>query len=127
GAVAYFLLSGSPPFTGSTAIEIYARQRRGSPPPPAGPDGQSAPPELCALVLECLSFKPEARPGSASELRMRLSACRVEPWSEALAARWWREQAPAVEAAARAAREAAGEAGTITTGSRRLAPIRRRE
>ncbi|MGH9399267.1 MAG: CHASE domain-containing protein, partial [Thermoanaerobaculia bacterium] len=42
GAVAYFLLSGSPPFTGSTAIEIYARQRRGSPPPPAGPDGQSA-------------------------------------------------------------------------------------
>jgi CHASE1-domain containing sensor protein len=125
GAVAYFLLSGSPPFTGATAIEIYARQRRGAPPPPSGPN-EPMPPELSALVLECLAFKPEARPASARELRARLIACAgVPPWTEAMAAAWWAERGPAVEAAAQAARDAAGEAGTITTGARRLAPVER--
>ena len=124
GAVAYFLLSGSPPFTGATAIEIYARQRRGAPPPPSGPEGE-VPPELSALVLECLAFKPEARPASARQLRERLKACPgVLPWTEAMAAAWWAERGPAVEEAARAARDAAGDAGTITTGARRLAPVR---
>jgi CHASE1-domain containing sensor protein len=127
GAVAYFLLSGSPPFTGATAMEIYARQRRGAPPPPSGPN-EPVPPDLSALVLECLSFKPEARPGSARELRARLTTCAdVLPWTEAMAGAWWAERGPAVEAAARAARDAAGDAGTITTGARRLAPARERD
>jgi serine/threonine protein kinase len=122
GAVAYFLLSGNAPFTGATAIEIYARQRRGAPPPPSGPKGP-VPPDLSALVLECLAFKPEARPVSALALRARLMACSgVVPWTEAEAQAWWAETGPAVEAAARAARDSAGEAGTITTGARRLAP-----
>ena len=118
GAVAYYLLSGSPPFTGATAIEIYARQRRGAPPPPSGPN-EPVPEELSALVLECLAFKPEARPASARELRARLTACPgVSPWTEAMAEAWWNDRGPVVEAAARAARDAAGEAGTITTGAR---------
>jgi CHASE1-domain containing sensor protein len=126
GAVAYFLLCGSPPFTGATAIEIYARQRRGSPPPPSG-GNEPVPPELSAIVLECLAFKPESRPASARELRARLTACAgVTPWTEAMAAAWWEERGPAVEAAAHAARDAAGDAGTITTGARRLAPDRDR-
>ncbi len=126
GAVAYFLLSGTSPFSGATALEIYARQRRGPPLPPVGPK-EPVPPALSALVLECLAFKPEARPASARELRSRLTACAgIPPWTEAMAEAWWKERGPAVEAAARAARDAAGDAGTITTGARRLAPVRER-
>jgi serine/threonine-protein kinase len=122
GAVAYFLLTGSPPYTGATAIEIYARQRRGPPPPPAGPGGRAIAPELAELILECLAFKAEARPASAREIARRLESCPgVETWTEELAFSWWAERSPTVEAAARAAREATGEAGTITTGARRLA------
>ena len=126
GAVGYYLLSGSPPFPGTTALEIYARQRRGAPPPPSERANRPLPPALEALILECLCFKPEARPGSVRALGQQLEACSgVEPWTEAMALAWWNERGPSVEAAARAAREATGEAGTITTGSRRLAPARR--
>ncbi len=125
GAVAYFLLTREPPYTGSTALEIYAHQRRGPPPSPSGAAGIPIPPALAELVLACLAFKPETRPASAREVAGRLDACAgVDSWTEETAFAWWAERGAAVEIAARAARAAAGEVGTITTGSRRVAPVR---
>jgi CHASE1-domain containing sensor protein len=123
GAVAYFLLSGELPFHGATAIEIYARQRRGPPPPLSRSAGPPVPQELEELIFECLEFSQEKRPATAREVSRRLSSCPVEPWTEAMALTWWEERGPAVLEAARAAGDLVTP-GTITTDSRRLAPAR---
>jgi serine/threonine-protein kinase len=124
GCVAYFLLSGEMPFVGSTAIEIYARQRRGPPAPLSGRAGLSVPRELEELIFECLEFSPEKRPAAVRDVARRLSACTgVPPWTEAMALAWWQERGPAVLEAARAAGDVVTP-GTITTDSRRLAPAR---
>ena len=125
GAVAYFLVSGEMPFTGATAIEIYAHQRRGPPPPLSGREGLQVPTGLEELIFECLSFTPEKRPATARDVQRRLSTCEgIEPWTEEMALAWWQERGPAVLEAARAAGDLVAP-GTITTGSRRFAPARR--
>ena len=124
GCVAYFLLSGEMPFVGATAIEIYARQRRGPPPPLSGRPGLSVPRDLEELIFECLAFSPEKRPAAVRDVARRLSAsAQVRPWTEAMALSWWQERGPAVLEAARAAGDVVTP-GTITTDSRRLAPAR---
>jgi len=124
GCVAYFLLSGEMPFVGATAIEIYARQRRGPPPPLSGRPGLSVPRDLEELIFECLAFSPEKRPAAVRDVARRLSAsAEVRPWTEAMALSWWQERGPAVLEAARAAGDVVTP-GTITTDSRRLAPAR---
>jgi eukaryotic-like serine/threonine-protein kinase len=120
GCVAYFLLSGEMPFVGSTAIEIYARQRRGPPPPLSDRASLAVPRELEELIFECLAFTPEKRPATARDVARRLSSSPgVEPWTEAMALAWWQERGPT----ARAAGDVVSP-GTITTDSRRLAPAR---
>jgi hypothetical protein len=57
--------------------------------------GASVPPELDALVLQCLAKKPNDRPHSAAELRAALARVPCPaPWTQERAAEWWRERAP---------------------------------
>ncbi|HKU43443.1 MAG TPA: serine/threonine-protein kinase [Polyangiales bacterium] len=90
GAVAYYLLAGVEVFDGKSVVEVCAQHLHEAPKPFAQ-RGVSVPAALEALVLACLEKEPEARPQSASELRRRLEACRVEPWDADTARTWWIE------------------------------------
>lgn len=73
GAMAYELLSGSPPFRASSAVRLIAAHMTEVP-----RDLQEIRPELspqlCALVMACLAKEPGGRPQQASELVRALQA-----------------------------------------------------
>jgi len=90
GAVAYYLLAGVAVFNGKSTVEICG-QHLHQEPEPLSARGVAIPAELEAIVLACLSKKPDRRPQSADELRRRVEACTVEPWDSERARNWWRE------------------------------------
>jgi serine/threonine protein kinase len=95
GAVAYFLLTGSPPFTGTNLVEVCGKHLHATPEPPSSRVSTSIPPALEALVLECLAKSPAERPQDAFVVAARLRACAdVTPWPPDEAERWWKERAP---------------------------------
>ncbi len=94
GCVAYFLLTGAPPFGGTTALEVFAKHMHGEPEPPSR--RCSVPAALEALILECLAKDRERRPDSARTLRKRLDACGLDPWTDDDARGWWSERGTAL-------------------------------
>jgi serine/threonine-protein kinase len=74
GAVAYFLLTGQPPFVRESAVQTLAAHLAESvlPPDRLRPD---LPNDLQAVVLRCLEKAPEQRYDNASELEHALAAC----------------------------------------------------
>jgi CHASE1-domain containing sensor protein len=106
GAVGYFLLTGSSPFPGRTAIEVFKLERQGPPPPLAKAAKCPVPPALEDALHRCLSFERGDRPSSAEELDGILEACNVEPvWTTAQAKAWWRDRGRAALKAAAAEHE----------------------
>ncbi len=94
GAVAYFLLTGTPVFSGRGALEIIHHHLQTLPESPSKRLGKPVPPKLEALVLSCLSKDPDERPESARAFADALHACDdVPPWDELDARRYWRERA----------------------------------
>jgi serine/threonine-protein kinase len=82
GAVGYFLLTGHPPFSGKTIVEIAAHHLHTVPVSPSERLGKPVPPKLEALILRCLAKRPEDRPRNGAELARLLEACMDEsPWS----------------------------------------------
>jgi len=116
GAVGYFLLTGRSPFPGRTAIEVFARERQGPPPPIADSGVPPVPEALEAAIRRCLSFDRDRRPDSADELDAILESCRVPGWTREQAKAWWREKGPVALAAARAERQEGVRA--LSVGSR---------
>ncbi|MGE5277088.1 MAG: serine/threonine-protein kinase [Acidobacteriota bacterium] len=95
GAVAYYLLTGTPVFEGRP-IEVIQSHLQKAPQPPSARLGRPLPAKLERLVLECLEKDPSLRPESADALADRLAACNdVEPWNPELARRWWSRRAAA--------------------------------
>lgn len=82
GAVGYFLLTGAPPFDGRSVVEVCSRHVHEAPVPPGERLGRALPAALEELVLRCLAKRPEERPPSARELRARLLALGLPPWTE---------------------------------------------
>ncbi|HEU4576727.1 MAG TPA: serine/threonine-protein kinase [Polyangiaceae bacterium] len=72
GALGYFLLTGVPPFSGRTLVEVCSQHVHSQPLPPSRRLGVSVPAQLEALLLECLDKAPERRPRSAAALQARL-------------------------------------------------------
>ena len=92
GAVAYYLLTGTPVFNGRP-IEVIQSHLQATPQPPSARLGRPLPAKLERVVLECLEKDPSLRPESADALADRLAACDdVEPWNPERARRWWRER-----------------------------------
>lgn len=91
GGVGYYLLTGTPMFTG-TLMEVCTRQLHEKPEPPSNRLGQRVPPDLEEIVLACLEKDPDCRPTSARELATALRECDLPPWTEAQAQSWWRER-----------------------------------
>jgi hypothetical protein len=90
GAVGYFLLTGTPVFTGKTLTELYMKHVRAVPDPPSVRLGRPVSPGLEGLILRCLVKDPQDRPPGTRALADELD--RLEPaggWTRADAEAWW--------------------------------------
>ena len=73
GCIAYELITGSAPFTGTPNDVIRAHLTIEAPPPSAVRPDTGIPPELDAIILRCLVKQPEARVQSAADLYAALT------------------------------------------------------
>ena len=88
GAVGYFLLTGTAPFSGRNAVEVCAHHLHTAPVPPSTRSSRPIPRELETLILECLEKDPTKRPPSAAslEIAFRRIASALETECDAIAA-----------------------------------------
>ena len=94
GCVAFWLLTGKTVFDAPNLMALLMQHATKTPDAPSTYDA-TIPPEMDALVLQCLAKKPEDRPRDAMELREKVAAIPLhEPWSETLAFAWWDEHLP---------------------------------
>jgi serine/threonine-protein kinase len=90
GAVAYFLLTGQPPFVRETVMELLIAHANDpvTPPREHRPD---IPHDLEAVVLRCLDKNLDKRFADAESLEKALASCSCAgEWTEEMAAEWWR-------------------------------------
>ncbi len=91
GAVAYYLLTGRPPFEGDDGLAVLIAHARD----PVTPPSRLRPgiPEcLERVVMICLAKDPAERYPDAASLERALGACAsAGNWDQELAARWWRD------------------------------------
>jgi len=113
-AVGYFLLTGRPPFSGGTILEICGHHLYTAPARPSEQLGRALPSELERVLLHCLEKEPAQRPASARELAEALLACRDVPtWSSEQARHWWDLQRPAIAALKQRTHDASMRASTL--------------
>jgi serine/threonine-protein kinase len=123
GALAYALLTGAPPFTGRTVVEVCAHHLHSTPAPPSARAPRPVPADLEAVVLRCLEKQPEARFASARALRLALEACQdAGRWTEADAEAWWERHGAAVQAH----RKARGSVSSLSATQTLLMDLRGR-
>jgi serine/threonine-protein kinase len=115
GAVAFFALTGRPPFQGKTLGQLLAAHL--SEPSPALTDLRpEVPADLAAVVARCLVKGKSDRFPSVSDLARALGQCEcAADWSAERAAEWWceflrRREEAKVEAEVRKRAAASGEA-----------------
>ena len=90
GALAYYLLTGAPPFVCPSTVRTLAAHLYEPALPLTGrrPD---VPSDLEAVVLRCLAKNPSDRFPDARSLEEALAACRIAgEWTAGEAASWWR-------------------------------------
>jgi serine/threonine-protein kinase len=93
GAVAYFLLSGRPPFVHDTPMRTLAAHIC-EPVTPFEQIGALVPADLAAVVYRCLDKEPARRFADADELEQALAGCAcADRWDRRRAAAWWGERA----------------------------------
>ncbi len=94
GAVAYYLLTGRPPFEGEDGLAVLIAHARDPVIPPSRlrPD---IPEDLEQVVLRCLAKDPAGRFADARSLERALAECACAgDWDQESAARWWRGANP---------------------------------
>ena len=125
GAVAYFLLTGQPPFSGASIVEVCAAHLH-TPPRPPSERSPAVSPALDAVILRCLAKEPAARFESALSLREALLACpEAVAWNATAALEWWQEhRGPfAVEGRARGRADSSGTEGALRIDLEARAPL----
>ncbi len=91
GAVGYFLVTGTPVFTGKTVMDICMKHVRAIPDPISKRLGSEISPRLEALILHCLAKAPDDRPGHARAIMEELAQCvPLQPWTREDADLWWK-------------------------------------
>jgi eukaryotic-like serine/threonine-protein kinase len=89
GAVAYYLLTGQPPFSGPSVMQILNAHARSDVVPPSKRNAQ-VPKDLEQVVLKCLAKAPVSRYPDAASLMRALGECAcADKWGPEQAARWW--------------------------------------
>ncbi len=107
GAVAYFMLTAQPPFSGENAMAVMIAHTR-DPVPPPSQIKPGIPSDLAEVVLRCLAKDPNDRYPNTSCLAEALNACAdAANWSPQHAAEWWRSHGQTAPPAATAARTTA--------------------
>lgn len=102
GAVAYHLLTGEPPFSGDSIVELLTAHARSEVAPPSTLNSD-VPKDLDEVVLKCLTKDSKERFAEAAALERALAGCVcADQWTTERAAKWWksREPAPVREASA---------------------------
>jgi hypothetical protein len=95
GALAYFLLTGQPPFAGRSPVKILAAHLYEAP-ASLTQHRPDVPADLQAVVLRCLAKEPGDRYADAESFELALANCHAAgAWSPTQAAAWWRGQAGA--------------------------------
>jgi serine/threonine-protein kinase len=85
GALAYFLLTGKPPFAGRPTVKTLAAHLYELPPDLP----EDVPPDLAAVVMRCLAKAPADRWPDAARLEAALSDVAVPGWTGDDARAWW--------------------------------------
>jgi serine/threonine-protein kinase len=94
GAVAYYLLTGRPPFEGDDGLAVLIAHARDPVVPPSRVRAD-IPEDLERVVLRCLAKDPAERFPDAEGLERALGECDCAgDWDHERAARWWREVEP---------------------------------
>lgn len=114
GALAYFLLTGTPVFTGTTVLEVCVKHF--SVPPDAMSErlGRAMHVGLESVITQCLAKEPANRPESAEAVIAALQGLDIEVWRPDAARHWWREHRDIVEAHVRDARSAQDKSTELT-------------
>ncbi len=95
GCVAYWLLTGRPPFEARDAMTLLRHHSDTRPAPPSAAVSAPIPADVDALVLECLSKDPAMRPSDADVLCERFEALSVaSAWNDQMARAWWEQHEP---------------------------------
>jgi serine/threonine-protein kinase len=89
GAVAYFLLTGRPPFVSNSTIQLMIMHAR-DPAIPPSEIRPGIPTDIERVVLRCLEKDPAARFPDALSLDTALAGCQSAGlWTQERAADWW--------------------------------------
>jgi serine/threonine-protein kinase len=89
GSLAYFLLTGQPPFAGRSSVKVLAAHLYESPVPLTA-HRPGVPRELETVILKCLAKNPSDRFPDVRSLDAALAQCDTgRQWTEEDAARWW--------------------------------------
>ena len=97
GCVAYFLLTGHPPFEARDAMSLLQQHSSAMPAPPSKTAPHGVSPEVDALILECLSKEPRLRPSTADALWDQLDRLSAScTWDHRHARDWWEQHEPAL-------------------------------
>ena len=95
GCVAFWLLTGRTPFEADDVMTVLTLHSTRAPVPPSTMSEEAIPPDVDALVLECLSKKPSERPANADVLHERLDALSIgRLWDQRSARTWWEMHEP---------------------------------
>jgi len=115
GCVAYWLLTGSLVFKGTTPMETIVLHVHREPEPLSRRTSRAIPADLEEIVLACLAKDPADRPQTADELATRLGSVRVaDEWTPLRAREWWDEHRPASPAGA--PEPVMAQAGAVESG-----------
>jgi tRNA A-37 threonylcarbamoyl transferase component Bud32 len=91
GAVAYYLLTGRPPFEGENEIGLLIAHAR-DPVVPPSLVCDNIPRDLERVLLRCLAKDPADRFPNSASLEQALGKCAcMGDWDRERAARWWRD------------------------------------
>ncbi|MGD8869411.1 MAG: serine/threonine-protein kinase, partial [Gemmatimonadales bacterium] len=110
GAVAYFMLTGRPPFDADSSMEVLIDHMQATPTPLSQASELAIPQELEAAVMRCLEKEPGDRFRSVHEFADVLRSVRFEdPWSQEKARDWWDLHRPEIESATEGTEDADGD------------------
>jgi serine/threonine-protein kinase len=93
GAVAYYLVTGQPPFVRTTSMQVLIAHVKEAP-RPARAAQPGLPRDLDDVILRCLAKDPDERFLDAASLDRALAACvaAAGQWTDVDAERWWKSQ-----------------------------------